>query len=142
VVDPADGTLYVGEEDAGIWRFAPGSTTGELVARVDNQHLVADVEGLALLRHGDKAWLVASSQGDNAYAVFALPGMTPVGRFAIGPGQFGGAEETDGIELAGGSFGPQYPDGLFVAQDGHNQPHAQNFKLVSWAAVKAALGIE
>jgi 3-phytase len=141
VVDPADGTLYVGEEDAGIWRFAPGSITGELVAKVDNQHLVADVEGLALLRQGDKAWLVASSQGDNAYAVFALPGMTPVGRFAIGPGRFGGAEETDGIELAAGSFGTDYPDGLFVAQDGHNRPHAQNFKLVSWAAVKAALGI-
>ena len=142
VADPADGTLYVGEEDAGIWRFAPGSTQGELVARVDNQHLVADVEGLAILREDDRAVLVASSQGDNAYAVFALPSMTPVGRFAIAAGQFGAAEETDGIELVGGSFGPGYPDGLFVAQDGHNQPHAQNFKLVSWAAVKAALGIE
>ena len=142
VVDPADGTLYVGEEGAGIWRFASGGTGGELVARVDNMHLVADVEGLALLREGDRAWLVASSQGDNAYAVFALPGMTPVGRFAIVAGRFGGAEETDGIELAGGSFGPNYPDGLFVAQDGHNQPQAQNFKLVSWAAVKAALGID
>jgi 3-phytase len=142
VVDPADGTLYVGEEDVGIWRFAPGATEGTLVAAVDNQHLVADVEGLALLRIGSGAWLVASSQGDNAYAVFALPAMTPAGRFAIVPGQFGGSEETDGIELAGGSFGPAFPDGLFVAQDGHNQPHAQNFKLVSWAAVKAALGIE
>jgi 3-phytase len=86
--------------------------------------------------------LVASSQGDNAYAVFALPAMTPLGRFAVTAGQFGGAEETDGIALAGGSFGPGLPDGLFVAQDGHNQPAAQNFKLVSWAAVKAALGIE
>ncbi len=140
--DPADGTLYIGEEDAGIWRFAPGATTGELVARVDNQHLVADVEGLAILREGNRTVLVASSQGDNAYAVFALPAMTPIGRFNIVAGQFGATEETDGIELAGGSFGPNFPDGLFVAQDGHNQPHAQNFKLVSWAAVKAALGIE
>jgi 3-phytase len=68
--------------------------------------------------------------------------MTPLGRFAIVAGRFGSAEETDGIALAGGGFGPDYPDGLFVAQDGHNQPLAQNFKLVSWAAVKAALGIE
>ena len=142
VADPADGTLYVGEEDSGIWRFAPGATGGELVARVDNRYLVADVEGLALLREGDRAVLVASSQGDNAYAVFALPAMTPLGRFAVTAGQFGGAEETDGIALAGGSFGPGLPDGLFVAQDGHNPPAAQNFKLVSWAAVKAALGIE
>jgi 3-phytase len=142
VADPADGTLYVGEEDVGIWRFAPGTTEGTLVAPVDNKHLVADVEGLALLRDGGRTLLVASSQGDNAYAVFALPEMTPLGRFSIASGTVGGAEETDGIELAGGSFGPAFPDGLFVAQDGHNQPAAQNFKLVSWAAVKAALGID
>jgi 3-phytase len=142
VADPRDGTLYVGEEKAGIWRFAPGSSEGTLVAPVDNKYLVADVEGLALLREGERGFLVASSQGDNAYAVFALPGITPLGRFRIAAGTFGATEETDGIELAGGSFGPAFPDGLFVAQDGNNQPAAQNFKLVSWAAIKAALGIE
>lgn len=142
IADPQDGTLYVGEEDAGIWRFAPGASDGRLVAPVDNKQLVADVEGLALLRENGKAWLVASSQGDNTYAVFSLPEMTPAGRFAIVAGQFGGAEETDGIELAGGDFGPSFPDGLFVAQDGHNQPAAQNFKLVSWGAIKAALGLD
>jgi 3-phytase len=142
VADPSDGTLYVGEEDVGIWKFAPGSTEGALVAPVDNKYLVADVEGLALLRTQDRAVLVASSQGDNAYAVFALPQMTPLGRFKIAGGRVGSVEETDGIELAGGSFGPDFPDGLFIAQDGHNQPAAQNFKLVSWAAVKAALGLD
>ncbi len=142
VIDPADGTLYVGEEDVGIWRFAPDASEGTLVAPIDNRHLVADVEGLALLRDGERALLVASSQGDNAYAVFALPEMTPLGRFRIAAGVVGSAEETDGIELAGGSFGDLFHDGLFVAQDGHNQPAAQNFKLVSWATVKAALGID
>jgi len=142
VTDPADGTLYVGEEDVGIWRFAASASTGEIVARVDNRHLVADIEGLALLREGDRAVLVASSQGDNAYAVFALPAMTPLGRFAVTAGTVGSTEETDGIALAGGSFGAAYPGGLFVAQDGDNAPHAQNFKLVSWAAIKAALGLE
>ena len=142
VADPRDGTLYVGEEAAGIWRFAAGESEGELVAPVDNRHLVADVEGLALLPEGaDGGYLVASSQGDNAYAVFRLPDLAPLGRFAIAAGEFGGTEETDGIELAGGSFGPHFPDGLFVAQDGHNLPRAQNFKLVSWSAIKAALGL-
>lgn len=142
VVDPRDGTLYVAEEDGGIWRFGAGASEGTLVAPVDNRNLVADVEGLALLHEGERSWLVASSQGDNAYAVFELPAMTPRGRFRIAPGRLGGAEETDGIELAGGSFGPGFPGGLFVAQDGHNQPRAQNFKLVSWADVKAALGLD
>jgi 3-phytase len=142
VLDPRDGTLFVGEETAGIWRFAAGETTGRIVAPIDNQYLVADVEGLALVTEGTSAgYLVASSQGDNAYAVFRLPGIEPVGRFRIAAGKFGATEETDGIELIAGDFGPDYPAGLFVAQDGKNAPGAQNFKFASWAAIKAALGI-
>jgi 3-phytase len=141
VVDPRDGTLYVGEENAGIWKFAAGSAQGTLVARVDGQHLVADVEGLAIMPEGEAGgWLVASSQGDNAYALYKLPGLTPAGRFRIVAGTFGATEETDGIALAEGSFGASYPDGLFIAQDGANAPHAQNFKLVSWAAILESLG--
>ncbi len=143
VVDDRNGTLYVGEETGGLWRFAAGSTTGDLVAPIDNQYLVADLEGLAIAPAGtDGGYLVASSQGDNAYAVFALPGITPVGRFSIGAGAFGATQETDGIDLVLGDFGPQFPAGLFVAQDGINAPAAQNFKLVSWADVVAALGLD
>jgi 3-phytase len=40
-----------------------------------------------------------------------------------------------------GDFGPDYPQGLFVAQDGDNAPATQNFKYVSWAKVKTALGL-
>jgi 3-phytase len=143
VVDHRNGTLYVGEEVVGLWRFTAGSSAGELVAAIDNHHLVADVEGLALAPAGlDGGYLVASSQGDNAYAVFRLPGMEPVGRFRIAAGAFGATEETDGIDLILGNFGPDFPTGLFVAQDGQNQPAAQNFKLVSWALVKAEMGLE
>jgi 3-phytase len=72
--------------------------------------------------------------------LYRLPDMTPAGRFRIGKDVFGATEETDGIELAGGDFGPDYPAGLFVAQDGDNRPHAQNFKLVSWRAILQATG--
>ncbi|MCB2066615.1 MAG: phytase [Erythrobacter sp.] len=142
VVDDRDGTLYVAEENAGIWRFAPGHPAGDLVAAVDNRYLVADVEGLALAAEGqDAGYLIASSQGDNAYAVFRLPGMAAVGRFRVAAGTFGATEETDGIDLVTGNFGAEYPQGLFVAQDGQNRPNAQNFKLVSWSEVRAVLGI-
>lgn len=143
VVDPRSRTLYVGEEDRGIWAFDArenGSAEGRLVAPADGAQLVADVEGLALLARGSNGgWLVASSQGDNAYALFRLPGMQPAGRFRIGAGAFGATEETDGIALVPGNFGKGYPEGLFVAQDGHNAPAAQNFKLVSWRDVLQAL---
>ena len=142
VVDERNGTLYVGEEAAGIWRFVNGQIEGELVAGADNRWLVADVEGLAIAPEGTNAgYLVASSQGDNAYAVFRLPDMAAMGRFRIGEGTFGATEETDGIDLDNRSFGAAYPQGLFVAQDGQNGSAAQNFKLASWADIKAALGL-
>ncbi len=143
VYDDRDGTLYVGEEMAGIWRFRDGETQGELVAPIDNQYLVADVEGLAIALQGeDGGYLIASSQGDNAYAVYSLPDMAPLGRFAIAAGAFGATEETDGIALSTQDFGPDYPQGLFVAQDGINPPAAQNFKLASWADIVAGLQLD
>ncbi|MCV0382785.1 MAG: phytase [Erythrobacter sp.] len=139
-IDPRDGTLYIGEEVAGIWRFAAGSTEGTLVAPIDNRHLVADLEGLALVPEGDRGgWLYASSQGDSTYMRYALPDMTPAGRFRIAAGTFGATEETDGIEVMRGDFGPDFPGGLFIAQDGVTESGAQNFKLVPLAAIEDAL---
>jgi 3-phytase len=145
VLDKA-GNLYVGEELAGIWRFfgaKEASSEGALIATVDNQRLVADVEGLAIVREATGLeFLIASSQGDSAYAVWVLPDMRYAGRFAITAGEFGATSETDGIAAMAGDFGPSYPYGLFIAQDGNNAPAAQNFKLVPWQTVKAALGIQ
>lgn len=143
VVDSRSATLYVGEEDRGIWAFAAApsaSIAGRLVAAADGAHLVADVEGLAIMPQGRKGgWLVASSQGDNAYALYRLPGLEPAGRFRIAAGSLGATEETDGIALAPGSFGRGFPAGLLVAQDGDNAPASQNFKIVSWRDVLLAL---
>lgn len=143
VVDPRSSTLFVGEEDRGIWKFdarPTASPAGTMVAPADGRHLVADVEGLAIAPSGESGgFLIASSQGDNSYALYSLPDMQPAGRFRIVAGALGGTEETDGIAFHSGGFGPDYPDGLFIAQDGVNPPAAQNFKLVSWADVLSAL---
>lgn len=72
-----------------------------------------------------------------------LPAIDYVGRFYIAEGAMTDAvTETDGIELSVGAFGANYPGGLLVAQDGATPAGTQNFKLVSWAAVRAALGID
>lgn len=145
VVDDRTGMLYVAEEDVGLWRFAAdpaAPTTATPIARVDGRTLVADAEGLALAPKGTEGgYLVVSSQGDNAYSLYRLPDMAYAGRFRIGGGQVDGTSETDGIELMLGDFGPDYPQGLFVAQDGDNAPATQNFKYVSWAKVRTALGL-
>ncbi|MEM7780037.1 MAG: phytase [Pseudomonadota bacterium] len=140
VVDARTGTLYIGEEAAGIWAIDMESGTKQLVAATGSGMLVPDVEGLALAAEGEEGgYLVASSQGDNAFAVYRLPDMVPLGRFQIGVGAFGSVEETDGIELDPRSFGPDFPGGLFVAQDGVNPPNAQNFKMVRWDEVLTSL---
>ena len=139
-IDPRDSTLYIGEEAGGIWRFPAGSTVGSIVAPVDNAHLVADLEGLALVPEGESGgWLYASSQGDNAYMRYSLPDMLPAGRFRIAAGKFGSTEETDGIEAKRGNFGPNFPNGLFIAQDGQNAEAAQNFKLVRLDEIESLL---
>ncbi|MEV6570908.1 phytase [Streptomyces sp. NPDC051577] len=96
VVDPADGTLYAGQEDVGIWRIDAGLTgTPKLIDKVreygvpstyDEQteectpgadpgfggkRLSADVEGLTLVTEPDgDGYLLASSQGDNTFVAY------------------------------------------------------------------------
>lgn len=143
VVDDRTGVLYVAEEDVGIWRVdlqVPILVAEAFAAVGPDKRLVDDVEGLALAPEGGRGGLlVASSQGDNAYALFDLTTAQPRGRFRIAAGRFGATTDTDGIELMLGDFGPEYSGGLFVAQDGDNAPAAQNFKLVGWNQVLQAI---
>lgn len=144
--DERTGRLYVAEEDVGLWRFdaaATGSTTPVKIAAADNRNIVADAEGVAIAPMGEKdGYVVVSSQGDNAYVLYRLSDDSFVGRFRIADGAIGGSEETDGIDLMLGDFGPDYPGGLFIAQDGHNAAAAQNFKLVAWDDIVKALGVK
>jgi 3-phytase len=144
-VDDRTHTLYVAEEDVGLWRFdarTTGVTTPTKIAAADGKNLVMDAEGVAIAPAGDKdGYVVVSSQGDNAYVLYRLSDDSYVGRFRIVDGTIGGSEETDGIELMLGDFGPDYPGGLFIAQDGHNAAAAQNFKLVAWDDILKALGL-
>ena len=146
-VDERTHRLYVAEEDVGLWRFdarAGGPVAPVRVGSVDLRQLVDDAEGVAIAPIGETGgYVIVSSQGDNAYTLYSLTDDRYVGRFRIVDGPaIGGSEETDGIELMLGDFGPAWPGGLFVAQDGHNGDKAQNFKLVAWADIAAALGLE
>lgn len=142
VVDDRTGRLYVGEENAGIWLFDLDADNFEpqRFANINGRELVADVEGLALAPQGENGgYLVASSQGDNAYVLYDLMTGAYVNRFRLVDGAIDGTSETDGIEVILGDFGPAYPEGLMVMQDGANEGGTQNFKLVSWSKIKAAV---
>ncbi|MBU1376538.1 MAG: phytase [Alphaproteobacteria bacterium] len=148
VADDVAGRLYLGEEGAGIWRFDLGSgpAKGQIIAAAPSEMLKPDVEGLTLLREGAITWLIASSQGDSAFAVWRVDGPAPQyrGRFSVvANGGVDGVTGTDGVAAIGGQVGA-FPQGLVVMQDDVDEGAAgarQNFKLVDWREVKKALGL-
>ena len=92
--------------------------------------LVADVEGLAIIRRARGDLLVASSQGNDSYATYAIGSGSYAGSYAITDGEPDGAEDTDGIDVSAEPLGPRFPHGLLAAQDGRNDTGNQSFKLV------------
>ena len=146
VVDDRTGLLYVTEEDVGLWRFAAdpsASMKATELGQTDGKQLVADAEGMAIMPIGaDAGYLIVSSQGDNAYALYDLKTGSYRARFRIGDGKIDGVQETDGLELAVGDFGADYPGGLFVTQDGDNSPETQNFKFTAWSDVLKVLKLD
>ena len=143
VVDAEASRLFVGEEAAGIWAVNLADGTMSLVDEVGAGRLIADVEGLDIYHGNGKRLLVASSQGDHAFAVYALPDVTPLLRFRIVADEstgIDGVSETDGIAVTSRAL-EGYPAGILVAQDGYNVAPAenQNFKIVDWRAIEALL---
>ena len=144
VADDATGQLFIGEEDVGIWTLGAGSQdsiTLVAVAKI-GEDLHDDVEGLALIKTNDRSILIASSQGNDSYVLFAAtPPYQTIGAFRIGMNlelEIDGASETDGLELSNINLGGHYSEGLLIVQDGRNvlPEQAQNFKLVPWRDIK------
>ena len=149
VVDDLTGIAYIGEEEHGIWKMparAGGFEDKTLLDSVESDRLTADVEGLDIYRTSEGgAILVASSQGDYTYAFYDLyDGDRYLGsvRIADSPlAEIDGAEETDGLAVSAVNLGAGFEQGVLVVQDGFNRrpEEKQNFKLVPWSSVAAAL---
>ncbi len=150
VADDFFGFLYVGQEEAGVFKVDAKSEAEfkpQLIANSSetNPNLKYDLEGLSIYKSSESAgYLVVSSQGNFSYAVFDRQGDNAyLGSFAIVDGEIDGVEETDGLDVISLPFGDNYPAGFLVVQDGFNfdgtEKKAQNFKLVNWTKVQAAV---
>lgn len=148
VADDQYGVVYLGEETRGIWKTdaeAIEAAPLQLIDQISNEHLVADVEGMSLYLQDDgSGYLVVSSQGDNAYALYDRQSNVYLGRFRVfmnGEKGIDGSSETDGLAVSSGNFGGEFSKGLLVVQDGRNRlpDQRQNFKLVAWDAIEKAL---
>ena len=145
VFDDETNTLYVGEEVRGIWKTTfseSGFSSPQLVDEVAGHSGVkADVEGLAIyydVQTGAR-YLIASSQGNNSFTIYAMADDSFVVRFVISAGGgIDGAQETDGIEAISTPLGPDFPKGILVVQDGRNHPRGQlqNFKILDWRDIE------
>ena len=126
VADDDLGQLYVAEEDVGIWKYGAepsGGSARSQVDRVGGGQLVADVEGLTLAYGANgTGYLLASSQGDSAIAVYARAGDNAfVKRFSIaGTGGIDAVSDTDGIDVTSANAGPGFARGMLVAHDAAN----------------------
>ncbi len=151
VADDQLGVAYFGEEDKGIWKVeaSPSSTAKPLLlsnSGMENPKIAYDIEGLAIYATSDSTgFLIASSQGNNSYALFERQGSNRyVGSFVIGDAEIDGTYDTDGIEAAANNFGGDFSQGIFIAQDGRNTDKegnlsSQNFKIVPADAILKAM---
>ncbi len=146
VADDATGRLYVAEESLRIWRLNAEPDSGDMkfiipMSDILNPKIKYDLEGLAIyLAKDGKGYLIASSQGNNSYALFEREGTNRyIGSFRIGTSGIDNVEETDGLDICNNYLGDKYPNGILVVQDGLNTNGLdtlnQNFKIVSWKDV-------
>jgi myo-inositol-hexaphosphate 3-phosphohydrolase len=158
VVDVATGTLYVGQENFGVWKFEASPTGGSEpvlmdIIRPEGNVLEPDVEGLTIYYGPDgSGYLLVSSQGDNTFAVYERDGNNAyLGSFQVGTGALeDGAQESDGAMVLNVPLGARFPNGILIVQDGNNQPAVMveddgemenvstNLKYIDWAAVANA----
>lgn len=182
VVDAQTGVLYAGQEDVGIWKLSASllgtptlldkvrqfgvpatydEETEECTSGADpgygGTRLSADVEGLTIYyRRDGKGYLLASSQGDNTFAVYQRQGANAyVGSFRIvadeDPGDPDGSEVCDGAAVLNVPLGSTFDEGLLVVQDGQNTPGVldengeerenTNFKFLEWDDVAEEVGL-
>ncbi len=144
VADDSGGFIYVGEEDAGIWRVPAdpaAAPVAEAVDRIPSPCLPRDdVEGLAIHEGGRDRYLVASAQGIHRAAIYRLEpaGAHCVALVGVAAGAVDGVTETDGLDVTAAAL-PGYPQGLLVMMDDQNAGFSTNFKLIDWAAIAAGL---
>jgi len=151
VFDETNGQIFVGEEEHGVWKLdlndlnaAPVSV--DTIAAANG--LVADVEGMDIWEgENGEGYLVVSAQAANRFVVYDLKAPhAPRGIITItanADGSVDAVSHTDGLDVNSAPL-PGFPRGVLIVQDDANpDPEVdQNFKIVDWATVETALGLD
>lgn len=148
--DETQHLIFIGEEAFGLYAYAyrDGKAKPQIVDSIAASNgLVADVEGVSIYYEPSGGYIVASAQEADRFVVYdRLPPHAPRGIFTVSENENGSIDavsHTDGLDVVSSPL-PGYPNGLLVVQDDGNPDSGvdQNFKLVDWSAIKAALNLE
>ncbi|MFF0742848.1 phytase [Streptomyces sp. NPDC004111] len=174
-VDQEERVLYAAQEAVGLWRVRLDDAKFEKPKLLDRvreygtpwtydtekeecvldaahdpgfggTHLSADAEGVTVYHAKDgKGYVLASSQGDNTFAVYGRDGRNDyVGSFALKDGPAAdGVQHSDGSTVVNVPLGSGFPQGLLITHDGEATPAdgeraATDFKLTRWDEVARA----
>nr|WP_240968910.1 phytase [Streptomyces sp. HNM0575] len=174
-VDQEEQVLYAAQEDVGLWRIGldgsefaaphlfdkvreygvPWTYDAEKEECVlDTAHdpghggrrLSADAEGVTVYHAGDgDCYVLASSQGDNTFAVYGRGEDTPYkGSFSVADGPAAdGVQHSDGSTVVNTPLGSRFPKGALIVHDGEDTPAdgeraGTDFKFVRWDRLAAA----
>jgi 3-phytase len=147
VFDDEAKRLFVGEENVGLWAIdlTPGASPVQIDRINSGTGLIADVEGVSLYAAKDgTGYLVVSAQSKDRYVIYdRQPPHAVKGVITVAPsadGKVDAVSHTDGLDVSSAPL-PNFPNGILVVQDDANPVSEidQNFKIVDWRAVEAAL---
>ena len=141
------GMVYVAGEGKGVWEVGgepTDPTPGRLIARVGENGLRADVEGLTIYPAAPpsgQALLLVSSQGSNNFKVYRLGGPSAargepafLGTFAVK-----GAADTDGIDVTSAALGRAFPKGMFACHTDVARGGGRPILLTPWERIAQSL---
>lgn len=136
-VSEPDEWFFLGEEDAGLYRYDAEPDGGTSRTTVDTVagNLTADVEGVAVVAAtlGLPGYLIASSQGSSDFQLYELANPhTYLHTFSVvGAGGVDNVTDTDGLDVLRASLGSAWPSGLMVVHDATNTGGAaSNLKFI------------
>lgn len=147
VADDFESTLYIGEEETGIWSYAaePDASRARILvdAAMPTDTRLREVEGLALLAaaEGQGGYLFAADEAQQAILVYDRGTYAYLGGFTLGEGAVDAVDDPHGIAVLGLPLGGAFNGGLLVVEDDAEDDGAPTFKLVSLAEVLSGLGL-
>ena len=141
-VDDAQRTLYVVEQDVGIWQYGAEPNAADNRTSVDNVTgggLLQPLGGVALYTaSGGGGYLLAVSGGANAVRVYDRSPTAHTFRGSFVFVQNGGIDPVERprqVVVSNRSLGTRFPQGMVAVHDSLNAAANENFKLVPWSDI-------